>query len=164
MNKKSTKMVSLDTSTAHTGYAYWKNGKLSAYGVIDSVGNHKTGDKTDDMMLKIDRYLKEKIPDIVVVEMTVVPKNAHTQRELTELIGGIRNFCLLNKIGFFRLRPTQWRKLVREKDEKLPKKREELKAWSRDKVKLLYNADVTDDTSDSILIGAAYIKMFEVGL
>jgi len=161
MNKKATKMISLDTSTANTGYAYWKNGKLSGYGVIESQGNHKNGDKTDDMMLRIDRYLKEKMPDIVVVEMTVVPLNAHTQRELTELVGGIRNFCLMNKIEFFRLRPTQWRKLVRDKDEKLPKRRNELKEWSKCKVKSLYNIDVTDDTSDSILIGAAYIKTFE---
>lgn len=159
--KKATKMISLDTSTAHTGFAFWKNGKLSAYGTIDSVGNHKTGDKTDDMMLKIDRYLKEKSPDIVVVEMTVVPVNAHTQRELTELIGGIRNYCLFNKIDFYRLRPTEWRKLVRDKDENLPKKREELKAWSVEKVKKTYGVDVSDDTSDSILIGAAYMKLFE---
>lgn len=156
---KKTKMLSFDTSTSRTGYGYWENGKLKKSGFLASVKSDDFN-KCDDMMKQIRKMLDEKKPDIVVVEMTVVVKNAMTQRELTELIGGVRWYCVNNNIDFHRLRPSQWRALVKDKDEKLPKKREELKKWSMDKVKKKFGIDANDDTADAILIGAAYKEMF----
>lgn len=153
------RMLSLDTSTAKTGYGYWENGNLCEWGAIESI-KPEDGNKTDDMMQRIRAFIAEKKPQIVVVEMTVVVMNATTQRELTELIGGIRWHCVNHKIDFHRIRPTQWRKLVKEKDEKLPKKRQELKQWSMDTVRRLYGIKCSDDTADGILIGLAYKRMF----
>ena len=43
---------------------------------------------------------------------------------------------------------------MRGDDEKLPRKREELKIWSIDKVSELFDInDISDDISDAILIG-----------
>ncbi len=157
---KTIKMLSLDTSTAKTGYGYWENGELIESGYIASVKT-ENGNKTDDMMKRLKAFIMEKKPQIVVVEMTVVVMNAVTQRELTELIGGLRWHCVNNKIDFHRLRPTQWRKLVKDEDEKLPKKREELKKWAIAKVFKIFGKKVGDDEADAVLIGYAYKKMFE---
>ena len=46
-------------------------------------------------------------------------------------------------------------------NEKLPRKRDELKAWSKRKVLEKYNiTDINDDVSDAILVGQAYINKF----
>ena len=45
---------------------------------------------------------------------------------------------------------------------KKPRKREELKKWDIDKVTELYSKTIqTDDEADAILIGAAYINMWD---
>ena len=74
------------------------------------------------------------------------------------ILGAIYGKCLDEKIEWYSLRPTQWRKWAKDENEKLPKKREELKEWSKDKVLSLFNITVNDDVSDAILIGYGFIK------
>ena len=78
------------------------------------------------------------------------------------IFGVVYGKCVENEIDFYELRPTEWRKLI--DPGKKPRKREELKEWSKQKVKELFNInDVTDDESDAILIGRAYINLFKNG-
>lgn len=160
MKKNIYKMLSLDTSSTNSGYAYWENGILKEYGVLNS-------EKYDDKLLKINdmgNQLIEKLnkykPQTVVIEMTVVERNAHTQRILSEIVGIVRGWAIINKAEFVQMRPTEWRKYAKEKDEKLPTKKPDLKAWSVNRVKNIYSLKVTDDCSDAILIGLARINMF----
>lgn len=96
-------------------------------------------------------------PDIVVVEETVVPRNPQTQRMLTMILGVIYGHCICKKIHYCSLRPTQWRKLAKSNDEKLPRKRDELKFWSVARAKELFGVDGVDDNiTDAILVGYAY--------
>lgn len=69
--------------------------------------------------------------------------------------------CVSEKIDWQDLRPTQWRKYAALEGEKVPKKREELKKWSINKVSEIFGVNVTDDESDAILIGLAYCNIFE---
>ena len=113
------------------------------------------------MILKIYEIIETEKPQIIVVEMTVVTRNAQAQRNLTMILGSIQGKCLENNIFFSLLRPTEWRKLVNNEKEKLPRKREELKQWSKQKVSdILGINDINDDISDAILIGQAYINRF----
>lgn len=154
---KKTIMTSLDTSSSHTGYAVFENGVLKEYGELT---NKKKGEEAvNQMCLDIYGTLSPLSVDICVCEMTVVERSAHTQRLLSEIVGTVRGYCLAKDIYFDRLRPTEWRKIINDNFdvEQPPKKREELKKWSITVVKQLYGIDVSDNVSDAILIGIAYI-------
>ena len=155
------KLISLDTSTSSTGYAVYISGKLHSYDLIDFKRIKNTDERIKEMILKIYEIIETEKPQIIVAEMTVVTRNAQTQRNLTMILGAIQGKCLENNIFFSLLRPTEWRKLVNNEKEKLPRKREELKQWSKQKVSdILGINDINDDISDAILIGQAYINRF----
>ena len=155
------KLISLDTSTLSTGYAVYILGKLHRSDLIDFKRIKNTDERIKEMILKIYEIIETEKPQIIVAEMTVVTRNAQTQRNLTMILGAIQGKCLENNIFFSLLRPTEWRKLVNNEKEKLPRKREELKQWSKQKVSdILGINDINDDISDAILIGQAYINRF----
>ena len=114
------------------------------------------------MVYEIITLIEREAPDVVVIEETVVTRNPQTQRMLSMILGSIFGCCVINNFNYCSLRPTQWRKLVRWDDEKLPRKRDELKLWSINKVAELYDIqEISDDISDAILIGKAFINMIE---
>ena len=155
------KLISLDTSTSSTGYAVYISGKLHRYDLIDFKRIKNTDERIKEMILKIYEIIETEKPQIIVAEMTVVTRNAQAQRNLTMILGAIQGKCLENNIFFSLLRPTEWRKLVNNEKEKLPRKREELKQWSKQKVSdILGINDINNDISDAILIGQAYINRF----
>ena len=155
------KLISLDTSTSSTGYAVYISGKLHRYDLIDFKRIKNTDERIKEMILKIYEIIETENPQIIVAEMTVVTRNAQAQRNLTMILGAIQGKCLENNIFFSLLRPTEWRKLVNNEKEKLPRKREELKQWSKQKASdILGINDINDDISDAILIGQAYINRF----
>ena len=129
--------------------------------MIDFKRIKNTDERIKEMILKIYEIIETEKPQIIVAEMTVVTRNAQAQRNLTMILGAIQGKCLENNIFFSLLRPTEWRKLVNNEKEKLPRKREELKQWSKQKVSdILGINDINDDISDAILIGQAYINRF----
>ena len=114
------------------------------------------------MVYEITAIIEREAPDVVVIEETVVTRNPQTQRMLSMILGAVFGCCVINNFNYCSLRPTQWRKLVRWDDEKLPRKRDELKLWSINKVAELYGIqEISDDISDAILIGQAFINMIE---
>lgn len=114
------------------------------------------------MVYEIITLIEREAPDVVVIEETVVTRNPQTQRMLSMILGAVFGCCVINNFNYCSIRPTQWRKAVRGDDEKLPRKRDELKLWSIDKVAELYDIqDIGDDISDAILIGKAFINMIE---
>ena len=73
------------------------------------------------------------------------------------IFGAVYSTCIRNGFDFQELRPTEWRKLI--DPGKKPRKREELKEWSKQKVKELFGIEnVNDDIADAILIGEAYCR------
>ena len=155
------KILALDTSTKATGYAIFYNGKLYRYASIE-VNNKDPQERMATMVYKIITLIEREAPDVVVIEETVVPRNPQTQRMLTMILGAVFGACVCNNFNYCSLRPTQWRKAVHA-DEYLPRKREELKVWSLDRVKSLYDIDnITDDVSDAILIGQAFLNINEI--
>ena len=155
------KVLSLDTSTTTTGYAVYTDGNLSHYSSIDKADIKDTAARLSEMVAGVFRLIETEKPDAVAIEETVVPRNPQTQRMLTMILGAVYGKCLQDGIHYSSLRPTQWRAAVRGKDEKLPRHRDELKAWSISKVKELYGVTGVDDNiADAILIGKAFINFF----
>lgn len=156
------KILSLDTSTKVTGYAVYNDGELFRYSSIDK-SEIKDGDVRLRLMIsELITLVEREAPDAVVVEETVVTRNPQTQRMLSMILGAVLGVCVSYNFNYCALRPTQWRKAVRGDDEKLPRKRDELKKWSINKVNELFGIqDIGDDISDAILIGQAFINMVE---
>lgn len=154
------KILSLDTSSKVTGYAVFNNGKLIRYSSIDKSDIKNGDERMQDMVRFLIILIEREAPDIVVVEETVVTRNPQTQRMLSMILGAVFGTCVSNHFTYCSLRPTQWRKAVRGDDEKLPRKRDELKMWSINKVAELFDInDISDDVSDAILIGQAFINI-----
>lgn len=155
------KTISFDTSTNSTGYSIFINGEYISSGLIKVDCIKNTNDRMIEMIKQIYLIIDCENPDICVWETPVVSRNAQAQRNLTMITGSILGKCIEKNIYSYSFRPTEWRKLVSENEEKLPRKRDELKKWGKGKVKSLFNVDTEiDDISDAILIGLAYIKQF----
>lgn len=155
-----TTLISLDTSTRNTGYSVYRNGSISSYGSISVKGN----EPLDEMLGKLSELLNKHHPDIVVIENTVVVRNARVQRDLTQILGAVRFWCIQNGACFYPLNPTEWRRLVKGADETLPRTRQELKRWSVMKASEYSHSELkSNDISDAILIGQAYINLTTKG-
>ena len=155
------KLISFDTSTTSTGYAIYLSGEFNRYGLLDFKHIKNSEERIKEMILKIYEVINNEKPQIIVAEMTVVPRNVQAQRNLTMILGAIQGKCLENDIFFYLFRPSEWRSLVKESNEKLSRKREELKEWSKHKVLEKYNiSNINDDVSDAILVGQAYVNKF----
>lgn len=151
------KILALDTSTNSTGWAYFEGGKYMVSGVISMKEQKDVDIRMANMVSEIYRLIDCYSPTNVVTEMTVVVRNPAVQRMLTMILGAVYGKCVSNKIEYKSLRPTEWRKLV--DPGKKPKKRNELKEWSKQKVNEFYKLDnINDDVSDAILLGLAFVN------
>lgn len=156
------KILSLDTSTKVSGYAIFNNKELIRYSSIDKSDKSDSYERMSAMVYEITSIIEREAPDVVVIEETVVTRNPQTQRMLSMILGAVFGCCVINNFNYCALRPTQWRKAVRGENEKLPRKRDELKLWSINKVAELFGIDeIGDDISDAILIGQAFLNMME---
>lgn len=160
------KLLSLDTSSSKTGWAYFLDGKYKKSGVIDldtKENRKKYKDNSDrrieDMCLAVWGLLQKHKPDIIVIEKLNVSRNMNAVRVLSKVIGTVYTYYILtDDCYYFEIQPTQWRSRLGMQSGR--KKREELKRLSIEYVKNTLGIDVTDDEADSICAGIGYIKMF----
>lgn len=160
----SVKLISLDTATGTTGYSIFIDGIYKESGIIETSSKIKGDEKLEQMMDLIHSLLKGEQPDIVITELVVPVRNAQATRMLQELTGSVRGFCVEHQISYYSLRPTEWRNAITKTTGQKPKgrKREDQKEWSLDVVNnVLRIKTESNDQSDAILIGKAYIEMFK---
>ena len=158
---KKCKLLSFDSSTKSTGYALFVNGKYKETGCLNHTSVKDADKRFVEMIKDICQVIDKYAPDIVTWETPVVMRNAQVQRFLTMIVGAIICKCIEKNIFFYSFRPTEWRKLVSDNGEKIPRKRDELKAWGKEKVVKTFNVEVeNDDESDAILIGQAYVNLY----
>lgn len=156
------KLLSLDTSSSSTGWSLFVDGKYTQSGIIDLKQCKKSDLRMKMMITELFKLIEHHSPTVVVTEMTVVLRNPAVQRMLTMILGAVYGKCIEDEIEYQSLRPTEWRKLI--DSGKKPRKREELKEWSKQKVKEIFDIeDVGDDVSDAILLGQAYVNLFKGG-
>lgn len=155
------KLISLDTSSNSTGVAIFVDGILSRHFLIDLKSMKNTEERIKEMIIQIYKIMVDEKPNIIVTEMTVVTRNAQAQRNLTMILGAIYGKCIDNNIWYYSLRPTEWRSLIDTTKKPSGRKREDYKIWSMELVKDFYKLDCSsDDMSDAILIGRAYVNKF----
>lgn len=164
MSKKKCRLIGFDSSTKSTGYAVFDDGVFNSVDRIDKSSIKDGGVRLVEMVKEVHEIIEKYSPTIVTWEVPVVIRNPQTQRDLSMLAGAIMGKCIEKNIFFYPLRPTEWRKLVKDESEKLPRKRDELKKWGINKVKELFNIEVeNDDESDAILLCQAYMNIFKDG-
>lgn len=156
------KMISLDTSSLASGWAYWENGILKEHDVIYSKKIKNKEDRLDYMCENLVYLLNHYNPNIIVIEMTSVARNAYTQRILTEIVGVVRGYSLVCNAEFVRYRVSEWRKLTKDEYVNKNMKSRDWKAWAVEKIRRDYGIDPKDDNeADAILIGQARINQFK---
>lgn len=146
--KNGYRIIGFDQATQNFGVSVFDDGKLVYFDVM-----HFTGE-TEIRLLNIFKFIeavcKEWEPDYVMFEDIQMQQGAYTTfKVLGELLGvvkialmknGIKHDCVLNKIW-------QAQFAIGGKD------RISQKLNVINKVKLMFNVDVTDDAADAILIG-----------
>lgn len=160
-----TKMVSIDSSSTKSGVAYFENGILKDHKVLDCSTEKNTVIRVENMCFELINYLKSKNPNIVVIEKPPFMNSPQTLIMLAEIVGCVKGWAITQGFcEFVEYMPNEWRSLIKEKDEKIPRKREDCKIWDLDKVYFLYPeivANIVDDNdADAILIGRARINAF----
>ncbi len=159
---KITRMLSLDTSSTITGYAYWENGSLINSGIIYHNDEKNTVIRIENMTIDIITKLKSCRPDIVVIEQPPFCNSPKTCVMLAQIVGCAQGFAISTGADYVEYSPNTWRKLVAGAGDIIPRKRVEVKAWDINKAESLFNLQVEDDNeADAILIGYARIKQFE---
>lgn len=154
------RLVGIDSSTVRTAFSVYDNGNLVDHLLIDKSKIKNKEQKFESMCNSILDELDRLNPDIIVIELTSVTRNAVAQRQLTMIIGVIYSWAIRNDCEFVSYRASEWRALISK--EKKPRKREELKAWAIQKVKELFSIDIEiDDIAEAILIGQARINQFK---
>ena len=160
------KLLSLDTSSSKTGWAYFEDTKYKKSGIIDldtkeckKKYKNNSDNRIKDMCIEVLNLLQKYKPDIIVIEKLNVSRNMNATRILSKVIGVVYTYHILTEDCFyFEIQPTQWRSQLGMQAGK--KKRNELKQLSIEYVKNTIGKCVSDDESDSICQGLAYIKMF----
>ena len=150
------KIISIDSSSTITGWALYENGHLKDSGIINLKKEKDSVIRCETMVMEIFELLKKYSPNTIVVENNVVGRNAKTERMLGHIVGTIEGWSLANFAEFVLLSPSEWRKAVKPAaGPSCPKKREEAKQWSINRVSELFGKAVNDDEADAILLGYA---------
>ena len=151
------KLISLDQSSNLTGISYFIDNEWQYSTVIDSHKIKNTDARFDNMVSEIYKVIVKEQPDIVVLEQVALQSNAKTMMLLARLQGAIIGKCIESNIQYKIIEVSRWRKIVGIHQGK--KKRDELKAESMYLAHKWFDDKLTEDASESALIGAAYLKL-----
>lgn len=130
------KVLGLDVST-HTGWAYFVDGKLQNFGLlnveVEDFNIHQGPEKSpkyplnvykaaEDMALLIVDKIKELHPDKVVIENTVKGRNRGSQRLLEWIHKALMDHFFELGVDFTYMDPSEWRKVLEMRLSKEDKK------------------------------------------
>ena len=153
-------ILSLDTSSTKTGWAFFFFNTYNQSGVIDLTTKENKKLSSDDrikkMCLNIFDLIKKYSPDIIVIEKLTVSRNMVTVRVLAKIIGTVYAYALQNKICYVELEASQWRASLHM--QKCGRKRDEYKKLSIQYAKKIAHKNITDDEADAICIGQGFLK------
>lgn len=162
MENKNIVTCGIDASLNKTGISCFINGIYNQHTLIDLRKEKNSEKKYKNMCQAIISTLEKMKPDIIIIERMHTIRQIDVFRKFCKLAGMIEKYSWDNECFYVEMSPSEWRAGVKEKDERLPRKREELKIWSVNTVKKLFNIEVSaDDEADSILIAQGYINKFK---
>lgn len=160
MMKKCTTLLSLDTSSTRTGWAFFIDGKYTQSGVIDFTSKEakklSSDERVKNMCLSIFETIKKIHPDTIAIEKMTVSRNMVTVRVLSKIIGTVYAYAIQNKIEYYEIESSQWRSMLHM--QKRGRKRDEYKRISVQYAQKITGKTITDDEADAICIGRSFFE------
>ena len=149
------KILAFDQASFKTGVAYFDGTTLLESAVIDYSKVKDTKQRVEQMILSVLLLIKEKCPDVVVIEDVALQRNAAVLIMLSRIQGAILGHCFEKGIVSVIYKPSQWRSMLGFiQGGKV--KRADLKKQAMDFVMEHYGREVAEDEADAICIGCAF--------
>lgn len=153
------RLLALDQAMNISGVSIFLNDKLLTYGLYKSPKDKKSKKYTQEEKIEliieeIKRLIREYNIDFVVIEDVQNQKNPQTFKQLSILMGCIRQELFKMNIPYEILSPSTWRSILNIKGRNREQKKRNAQLYIKDK----FDKEVTEDEADAICIGLAYIK------
>ena len=149
------KILAFDQASLKTGVAYFDDTTLLESFVIDFSKIKDTKQRIEQMVLTVLLAIKEKKPDVVVLEDVALQRNAAVLITLSRIQGAIIGHCFENGIINVIYKPSQWRSVLGfTQGGKV--KRQDLKKQAIQFVETHYERSASEDEADAICIGCAF--------
>lgn len=155
--KSGYRIVAIDNATANVGLSIFDDDKLVYYHLY-----HYEGD-TISRMVNNRKFIEEIVidqwePDLIVLEDIQYQNNISTFKTLAMLLGSSLVSCAAKKVKTETVMSKVWRShfMINGKG------RIEEKKQAIDKVKIMYNLTVNDDTAEAILLGKYAVDKLKI--
>lgn len=156
----STRFVSCDTSTNNSGLALFVDGKYKKHILISKSKIKNTDERINAMCLDIFMKLDEWKPNVLWIEHPQGHgSNVAMVSKLSEILGAVRIWCVLNDCEYNEINPSEWRRYAGFTQGSA--KREDLKRMSVEYIWDKLGIHEGDDVADSIALGYAVINYFK---
>ena len=155
------KVLSFDQSTKLSAYSWWIDGKYIESGYIDLHKNKNTSERGKKMGIELCNIITKYQPDNVIIEEVAQQSNPQTLKLLARIQGIIIGFCAAHDIDTYILEPSKWRSILQFKIG-AGVKREELKDQAIKYIKDKYDLDLSEDECESVCIGEAAHKIYNI--
>lgn len=149
---KSDNILVLDQATLNTGYCIVKQNKIQEYGrICQKDKNHYV--RIKELVQDIGRIVKTHDIKSIIIEDIYLGYSPKTYRALSETIGAIALYTILNDISIIAIPYSIWSNRIGLKG-----KRSELKAQSLRMAHEIIGREISsNDASDAILIAYSYL-------
>lgn len=153
------KVLCLDQATVNTGYSIVKKDKIITYGLLEVNPDDNKFDRIKAMRDKIVNLINlNDIKFVLIEDCQLQFGNVSIFQTLTQLQGVLISKFMDLDLGFYIVKPSEWRKVCGIKG----RKREEQKANAINHIKENYKINVSEDTSEAICIGEYAIKTLDI--
>ena len=146
------KILSLDQATRVSGWSFFKDGTLTAFGHWEKT-HEDIAVRIHSLCQEIESKILEYEPDLIVLEnIQLQHGDVQTFQKLAQVQGGILALIAKHKIPYRIIYPSDWRadcKFLKGND----KHRDNQKKIAQEWVKNTYNQKCTQDEADAICIG-----------
>ena len=143
------KTCSIDQASKKSGISVFIDGEYDHSTVLTVDEKLPIMERMKQMYDKIKLYIETENPDWVSIENVQYQNNFKVYQQLSQFQGVLFAYFFDNNVPFMLFEPSAWRSYNGIKG----RKREEQKQAAINKVKELYNIDVTDDEAEAILQG-----------
>jgi Holliday junction resolvasome RuvABC endonuclease subunit len=149
------KLLAFDQASL-CGYSIIEDGYLIDYNVKDFTNIENWDKRVSTIKQYIDYLVNTTNCEIFILEDIQMQKNKRTFKELSELLGVLKNYFIEKDYLYIMMSPSEWRKELKIKG----RKRAEQKASAQKYVKDNFGVTATEDESDAVCIGIAAYKKY----
>ena len=149
------KLLSFDQSTNITGVSCFIDGDYKWTKVVDLHKERNSEKRFQHMIEALFSIIEDEKPDEIAIEQTAMQSSVKTLMILAHLQGALIGKAIEMHIPYQLIEPSKWRKAVGIHQGK--KKRTELKFESVFLAHEWFDENLSEDASESALIGAGYL-------